>query len=342
MIYKDATTPFQAQGVAYSSDSSANNTYNAKLWQGAGWKVLSMACFAMINGIVRYCSGGSSALLPLDPLPVSVLVFFQNFFGTLCLLPWILNIHKTKSQNAVDKQGLGGAHFGLNLLRVFSAVLGICLWYFALKLMPVAESVALSFTGPVFTVIGAWVLLHEKMNARRLIAIGLSLSGAFIISRPDIPLQSNTIGLAALLPLGSALALALSKLLTRKLALLGHTPTYLAASLLLLMTPVSLPLALVDWQTPTLQHLPWLIGMGVLAAGSHFTFGKAYQLADVAFLAPFGFTKFMLGALIGYCFFAELPTAWSLWLGMLVIFSSILVLGYKMPLYSEAKRFRSS
>ena len=221
---------------------------------------------------------------------------------------------------------LGGAYFGLNLLRVFSAVLGICLWYFALKLMPMAESVALSFTGPIFTVIGAWLLLHEKMNVQRLMAIGLSLSGAFIIARPDIPLQSNTIGLSALLPLGSALALALSKLLTRKLVLLGHTPTYLAASLLLLMTPVSLPLALLEWQTPALQHWPWLIGMGVLAASSHFTFGKAYQLADVAFLAPFGFTKFMLGAVIGYCFFAEMPTAWSLWLGMLVIFSSILVL----------------
>ncbi len=336
MISKDATTPFQ--GIHPANSSHANHSDNTKLWQGAGWKVVSMASFAMINAIVRYCSGGAGSWVPIDPLPVSVLVFFQNLFGTLCLLPWILNSHKTKSPNAVDKQGLGGAHFGLNLLRVLSAVLGICLWYFALKCMPVAESVALSFTGPIFTVIGAWLLLHEKMNTRRFIAIGLSLSGAFIIARPDIPLQSNTIGLAALLPLGSALALALSKLLTRKLVLLGHSPTYLAASLLLLMTPVSLPLALLDWQTPTLQHLPWLIGMGVLAAGSHLTFGKAYQLADVTFLAPFGFTKFMLGALIGYCFFAELPTAWSLWLGMLVIFASILVLGYKIPWHSEAKR----
>ncbi len=336
MISKAASTPLH--GIHPADPHPANHGYNTQLWQGAGWKVLSMACFALINAIVRYCSGGSSASLTIVPLPVSMLVFFQNLFGTLCLLPWILTIHKTQSPNAVDRQGLGGAHFGLNLLRVFSAVLGICLWYFALKCMPVAESVALSFTGPIFTVIGAWLLLHEKMNTRRFMAIVLSLSGAFIIARPDIPLQSNTIGLSALLPLGSALALALSKLLTRKLVLLGHTPTYLAASLLLLMTPVSLPLALVDWQTPTLQHLPWLIGMGALAACSHFTFGKAYQLADVAFLAPFGFSKFMLGALIGYCFFAELPTAWSLWLGMLVIFASILVLGYKIPWHSEAKR----
>jgi drug/metabolite transporter (DMT)-like permease len=341
MISEDATTPFEGIHSKHPEGHVTPHTHHAQLWQGAGWKVLSMACFALINGIVRHCSGGAGAL-DMDPLPVNVMVFFQNLFGTLCLFPWILNRHKTKSHNAVDRRGLGGAHFGLNLLRVFSAVLGICLWYFALKAMPVAESVALSFTGPVFTVVGAWLLLHEKMNTRRFIAIGLSLSGAFIIARPDIPLQSNVIGMAALLPLGSALALAFSKLLTRKLVLLGHTPTYLAASLLLLMTPISLLLALVNWQAPTLQHLPWLIGMGVLAACSHLTFAKAYQLADVAFLAPFGFSKFMLGALIGYCFFAELPRAWSLWLGLLVIFASILVLGYKMPLYSDAKRFRSS
>ncbi len=339
MISKDATTPYQ--GIRPANDGLAKQSPNTQLWQGAAWKILSMACFAMINGIVRYCSGGAGSL-EMDPLPINVLVFFQNLFGTLCLLPWIFKMGKSTSKDTLDQQGWGSAHFGLNLLRVFSAVLGICLWYFALKCMPIAESVALSFTGPIFTVIGAWLLLHEKMNAQRLIAIGLSMSGAFIISRPDIPLQSNTIGLAVLLPLGSALALAFSKLLTRKLVLLGHTPTYLAASLLLLMTPVSLPLALLEWQPPALQHWPWLMFMGLLAAGSHLTFSKAYQLADVGFLAPFGFTKFMLGTLVGYCFFAEIPTDWSLWFGMLIIFASIFVLSYKMPLYSEAKRLRSS
>lgn len=315
------------------------------LWQGALWKILSMGCFAMINGIVRYCAGGTESL-SMDPLPVHVLVFFQNLFGTLCLLPWILHGTQRTSpfmvQAAKPSRKESRLHLFLNLLRVLSAVLGIGLWYFSLKYMPIAESTALGFTGPVFTVIGAWLLLHEKMDARRVMAIGLSFVGAFVIARPDIPLHAHHMGLAALLPLGSAFALALSKLLTRRLVLLGYSPSYLAASLMLWMTPVSLPLALLEWQSPALQHWPWLMLMGFLAACSHVTFGKAYQLADVGFLAPFGFSKFMLGSFIGYCFFAEFPTAWSLWVGMAIIFSSMLVLGYKIPLYSKANRLRSS
>ncbi len=399
MISKPADTPFETPR-------------NATLWRGAYWKIGSMASFAVLNGIVRYCSGGAESSLssfPIDPLPVNVMVFFQNLFGTICLLPWIMQNTMTKrdplspcgtrSVGPADKgsrvaggegtsstvsplirgfappfvakrrprpaRGEGKTlnlqssgffqtllrlrmnaashiHIFLNLLRVLTAVLGIMLWYLSLKYMPLAESVALGFTGPIFTVIGAWFLLQEKMDTRRFIAIVLSLVGAFIITRPDIPLQANTLGMAALLPLGSALALAFSKLLTRQLVLLSYTPSHLAASLMLWMTPVSLPLALLEWQWPTHQHWPWLMLMGALAACSHVTFGKAYQQADVTFLAPFGFSKFLFSASIGYFFFAELPTAWSLWLGMGVILSSVLVLSYKIPLYSRANRLRSS
>jgi drug/metabolite transporter (DMT)-like permease len=136
--------------------------------------------------------------------------------------------------------------------------------------------------------------------------------------------------------------LALSKLLTRKLVLLGAKPAPLTAILLLFMTPVSLPLALLDWQTPSALQWPWLLLLGLLAALSHLSFAKAYQLAEVTFLAPFGFSKFIVGTLIGYLVFAEFPNSWSLWIGMLIIGFSLGLLPYKMPLYSEAKRFKSN
>jgi len=92
MISKDATTPFPGISPAHHGDTMHSN-HHARLWQGAGWKILSMACFALINGIVRYCSGGAGAL-DMAPLPINVMVFFQNLFGTLCLLPWIIAIGK--------------------------------------------------------------------------------------------------------------------------------------------------------------------------------------------------------------------------------------------------------
>jgi drug/metabolite transporter (DMT)-like permease len=68
-----------------------------------------------------------------------------------------------------------------------------------------------------------------------------------------------------------------------------------------------------------------------LAALAHFSFARAFQLADVTFLTPFGFSKFFLSALVGYLAFAELSTNWGLWLGAFIIGLSILLLIYEFP-----------
>lgn len=312
-------------------------------WQGAFWIIVSCACFSGINGIVRYWSGGVDSTI--DILPVHVMQFFQNIFGTVFLLPWIL------------KAGIGSfkiRHVELHLTRVFAAVLGVYLWYLSLKAMPIAESVALSFTGPIFTVITAWLWLKEQITPQRLLAILLSLTGAFIISRPDLALGENAhpLGLAVLLPLSSALAITVSKLLTRKLATLGETPTVLTTYLLLLMAPISLLPALFEWTTPSTIHWPWLILLGAIAAGAHLSLSKAYQCAEVTFLTPFGFSKFFINIIVGYLAFSELPVEKSLWIGTTTIFASIVLLGfsslknyfinYKISLYSWANRFRSN
>lgn len=305
------------------------------LWAGAGWKILSCACFAGINGIVRYLGGGG-AFAPDLPLPANMIMFFQNVFGTLCLLPILFN--QSKPQHLLPQR-----YISLHLLRVFAAALGVCLWYFTLQKMPIAMGVALTFTGPIFTVIGAKILLNERIGKRRSLAIFLSLIGAFIISRPDNALfgKEDALGLVALLPLGSAMALAWNKLLTRRLATKGETPESLATYLLLLMTPISFLLALPEWVTPQLSHWPWLILLGLLAGCAHISFGRAYAKAEVVFLTPIGFSKFLFSTLIGYCCFLEIPKP-SLWTGILVIGFSIFLLAYKMPLYSIANRFKSN
>lgn len=307
------------------------------VWQGAFWKFISCACFAGINGVVRYltkmCPEG---VLTSEP----VIQLFQNLFGVLFLLPVIYNFGLS---NLKTKYPL------LHGIRVLMAVLGIMLWYKSLKHMPIAESLALSFTGPIFTVIAAWLFLKESLRLPRILAVILSLSGAFIIARPDLAFvnsQNLNLGFAVLFPIGSALALAWNKLITRNLGSKGETPQALATYLLVFMAPVSLIPALYDWQTPMAHHWPWLALLGLLAALAHLSFGKAYALAEVTFLTPFGFLKFFLSAAVGYFAFNEFPSNPALWLGLSIIGLSILLINYKgnykIPLYSVAKRFKSN
>jgi len=308
--------------ISPTEAASTESLHRRMAWEGAAWKLLSCAIFATINGIIRYL-GGAGSFVPETPLPSNVMMFFQNVFGALFLLPILCR------QSGVQYL-LPRAHYQMHFFRIFTAVAGIGLWYLALQKMPMSTGVALTFTGPVFTIIGAKFLLGEQIGGKRCIAIIIALIGAFIISRPDHALlgKGSTLGLAVLLPLGSAIALAFSKLLTRQLGQKGETAESLATYLLLLMAPVSLLVAIPEWVTPNLAHWPWLIVLGVLAACAHLTFGKAYAKAEVIFLTPLGFSKFLFSTLIGYYCFLEIPPS-SLWLGMSIIALGILFLSYQ-------------
>lgn len=310
-------------------------------WQAIYWKSLSCASFAGINVIVRYLTKMCPAGVLGSEL---VIIFFQNLFGTLFILmsfiPKWIHLRKTNTAQLIQQPVRYPIY---HALRIISAVVGVMLWYKSLKYIPITEALALNFTGPILTACGAWFILKEKFSPQRVLSVILSIMGAFIIARPDLVLNANNgFGWAVFLPIVSALLISSSKLFTRKLGALGESPQRLTRYLLVFMTPVSLVLAIPTWEMPSVHHWPWLILMGFLARLAHLSFAKAYALAEVTFLTPFGFLKFFLSALLGYMVFNEFPTTPTVWIGIAMVFISIAVLNYKMPLYSEAKRFKSS
>jgi drug/metabolite transporter (DMT)-like permease len=289
-------------------------------FQGALWKILACGCFALINGLVRALASSQGPGLALTPLPPQMLMFFQNLFGSLILWPLL-------SGRIFDFKT---TYKALHALRIMTAVLGVYLWYSALQYLPIAEAVALSFLGPIFTVVAARLFLKEQFTPYKIYAVLISMLGAFLIARPDRGLfQAAKFSWAYALPLGSALLWAANTLITRKLAALGEGASRLALYLLLFMTPMSFLSCVGAWTTPELNHWPFLMGLGALAALAHYALGRAYTIAEVGFLMPFGFSKFFLSAFIGYILFAEKPATWSLWLGTLIIFSSICLLTHE-------------
>lgn len=294
-----------------------SNASISTAWQGAFWKVLSCAAFACINGIIRYISKGANG--SLEPLPAAELLFFQESLGALCILPFIF---KTGPQIFITH------YFSLHLARVVTAALGVLLWYMSLRYMPIAEALALAFTGPIISVLGATFILREKLTFKRFLAISLSLTGAFLITRPDTPFSEGGMkwGLFTLLPLGSALVMAMSKICSRRLGILGESPERMTVYLFFFIAPVALLPAFFEWVTPNLNHLPWLLLLGALATFAYFALNKAYVLAEVTFLVPFGFSKFFFSTAVGFLAFAEFPTSKTAWFGIVAILGSLLVL----------------
>ena len=281
--------------------------------RGLFWKLVSCFAFAGVNAVVRYLTGGAGVIN--KPLPSEVIVFFQNIFGFLVLAPFML------------KNGVGTFKTSwpfLHSLRIIIAVIGVISLYYAFAHMPMAQAVALQFTGPIFAVIGARIYLKEKMGFYRILGVILGLLGAFIISRPDRALigADNSFSWLFLIPLLSALAFAGVKILNRKLSLKGESAELLTTYLLFFMVPASAIPALAKWVSPDLFSLKFLILLGLLGSLAHYSMAKALSFADVTFLTPFGFARIMFTAFLGYVLYAELPTNANLWIGFLIIMIS--------------------
>jgi drug/metabolite transporter (DMT)-like permease len=281
-------------------------------WLGAIWKITAFACYAVLNGIGKYlCGGTESAAIP--QLPINTVVFVQDFLALVILLPWLMPKQKNKIQNKT-----------IHVLRGVFSALAIVTWYQALTYMPIAEAVALSIVGPVMGVLGANLFLGEKIEGTRLYAIFISLILACFVIHPGsafLQNKANLIGLGCVV--SSSLFFAIAKILTRKLAHLGNSPKQLTYSLLMCVVPITLILALTNWQTPQSAHILWLLLGGILTAGAIFCVSSSLYYAEVSFLAPFDLFRFTLNAMVGYIAFMETPSIEAiLMVGVLFIMMS--------------------
>jgi drug/metabolite transporter (DMT)-like permease len=293
--------------------------------RGALWKIWACLCFAVVNGIVRFITGGAKLDTNITSLPFSQVAFLQNLIGTFIMLPWFLF---QKNINFRTK------FVTLHSARIVFATCGLVLWYGSLRYMPITYALALSFTSPIITIVASKIFLNEDISKYRLLAIIFSISGAFLITRPDKTFISGIIaeehlGWTAMLPILSAICWVGSKITSRKIATKGDSPQIMTLYLLTFMVPLSLFPALFVWKTITINHFLICAAIGIVATSAHLSIAKALQLAEITFLTPFGFARLFLSSVIGYYAFDEFPTSISMFLGIILIIASLIILSLK-------------
>jgi len=242
-------------------------------------------------------------------IPALEMVFFRNLFGFLFILPvvWIAGIDKVKTKR-IKMHGLRA---------VFGTAAMSC-WFIGVSLIPLSEATALSFTIPLFTTLGAALVLGEVVRRYRWMALVVGFAGALIILRPGI----EKIELGALIVLASSVFISCALLAVKHLSSSEH-PTAIVFYMGLFMTPLSLIGASTVWVWPEPEHYPWLIAMGVIASVGQIGMAKAMKAADASVSMPFSFTNMIFASLIGYFFFGETVDTWT-WVGAGVVFGATL------------------
>jgi drug/metabolite transporter (DMT)-like permease len=211
----------------------------------------------------------------------------------------------------------------IQLVRSIFLFLSTILFFYAISINSLAESLALMFVAPLVVTLLSVVLLKERVGFRRWFAVIVGFIGALIVLRPGY----NHIGIESLAALGAGFSYGFYLITTRKLSWLDNPLVTLIFTGLVGAIIISLIVPFV-WIMPSYKQ--WLIMIGLASAGTlgHLLLILSLNLAEASKLAPLGYFEIVTNVIIGYYFFDDLPDKW-IWIGLIVIISSGIYISFR-------------
>ncbi len=199
------------------------------------------------------------------------------------------------------------ANLPLQIVRSILLLATTVLFFFGVRLLPLAEASAIMFTSPILLSILAIPFLGEKVGPYRWAAIFVAFLGALVAVRPG----TGVMGVGALFLLGCSFCNAFYQLITRKLRGTDEARTTLLYTALAGTVGASLAVPLV-WTPIAAGDWPLFAALGVFGCLGHFTLIKAFQSAPATVVAPFSYASIIWAILYGFLFFGDLPDLWTL------------------------------
>lgn len=195
---------------------------------------------------------------------------------------------------------------GLVILRGLCLALASISMLMALRVMPVAETVAIIYITPVLVMLTAATFLAERISPLGWLAAGLGFAGVLLIARPGSGLDTWGVALSLM---NATLATGyhpLTRVLARTettMALMFHTALVGAVAF------VGLTFALGTETLPTAFDAGLMLALGALATVGHLMFTSAYREAPASTLAPVNYMHIAFATVLGWLVFRQLPDA---------------------------------
>lgn len=211
-------------------------------------------------------------------------------------------------------------------------------YYLGLAHLPLADTIALFFTSPLFITLTAVLVLRERANPASLLAVAAGFVGVLLVVKPG----GGGFDLAALLPILGALGYALSMIAAGRLgrtesaaamAFWGNICFLLCALALSALygsgahagaAHPSLAFLTRGWVTPPITDLLLMASCGMIAAIGLTLLTYAYRIAPSSSIAPFEYSFMFWGVLWGWLFWDSIPDGLA-WVGIAVIIGAGLI-----------------
>lgn len=214
---------------------------------------------------------------------------------------------------------------GFHAIRGGVLTLSMICFVTTLKVMEVADAIAIFFVEPIILTILSSIFLKEAIGWRRYTACAVGFFGAILIIQPSF----QEVGFIALLPVVTAFCIAIYALMTRALSH-GEDPWSMqfqtgvwgiVICCLLLAFGEGTGSEIFDPVVPDDAALFHLFGTGLTAAVAGILGVYAYRAAPASTLAPLQYFEIVSATIFAWLVFGDFPDLLK-WIGILIIIAS--------------------
>ena len=270
---------------------------------------ISVCSFSLMDVIVKWS----------DDYPVGQVLFFRGFCG---IIPILFLIPKDRYFDFYKT-----ARPFLHLKRCLAGLIALVSIFIALRNLPLATVVSITFAAPIFTTIFSIFLLNEKVRLYRWLAVIVGFIGIIIISEPGF----SSLNLYYIYPIIFCLGLSYVAIAIRKLS--TTEPVWLISFFfsfsIMLLSFLSF---YQNWIFPSLLDLLLLSLIGILGGLANLWLSQSYKLSEVSLVTPLKYLALVFAIIFGYFIWDEIPTFKTLLGAGLVILSSFIIFRREMTL----------
>ncbi len=271
---------------------------------------MSVCAFSVMDVIVKWSTD----------YPIGQVLFFRGFFG---IIFYFFIIPRNRLHNFYFTK-----RAGLHFLRCLSGLIALVAIFIALRSLPLATVVSISFAAPIFTTIFSIFLLNEKVGIFRWLAVIIGFLGILVITEPGI----KSLNIYYIFPIIFCLGLSYVAIAIRQLS--TSEPVWLISFYFsLAITILSFFTIPQGWVMPDLNDFLLLSMVGIFGGVANLWLGQSYKYSEVSLVTPLKYLALIFAIFFGYFIWNEIPTFKTLFGAFLVIVSTMII--FRREIYKK-------
>ena len=273
---------------------------------------LSVCAFSIMDLIVKWS----------DDYPLGQVIFFRGFFG-IVLYYFVIPKERIRDFYFTKRPLL---HFS----RCFFGLAALLSIFTALRNLPLATVVSISFAAPIFTTIFSIFFLSERVGYFRWLAVFIGFVGILIISEPGL----SSLNVYYIFPVIFVLGMSYVAISIRQLS--STEPVWLISLFFSAAITIAGLLTLpFGWIMPSFYDLTLLSMIGFFGGVANLWLSQSYKFSEVSLVTPLKYLALVFAIVFGYLIWGEVPSVKTLIGAILVIASSIIIFRREIVLKKE-------